>query len=104
MKTLSYRAGRWLMKHYPQHAGETAFKPGCLTPEATLLTAIFAFLQNENSNINTSIALEIEFNQFDAVNPSIALITAVYKTLSRLKVLFIVLHMFITTVILNLLQ
>lgn len=66
--------------------------------------AIAAFLLNQNTDINTSIALEIEFNQFDAVNPSIALITVVYKALSRLKVLFIVLYMFIMTVILNLLQ
>lgn len=84
-----------------QLVGEPDFK-GSLTPEPALLTLLT--LLDWNININMSIALEIEFNQFDAVNPSIALITVVYKALSRLKVLFIVLYMFIMTVILNLLQ
>ena len=77
---------------------------GNLTLEPALHPATAAFLVSRNVDVNTTIALEIEFNQFNAVNPSTALITVVYKALPRLKVLFIVLYMFTTTAILNLLQ
>lgn len=77
---------------------------GNFTAEPALYHCHGCIPSEQNVGVNTTIALKIEFNQFDAVNPSIALITVVSKALPRLKVLFIVLYMFIMIAILNLSQ